>query len=347
MKYLFLSLIVLSTMPAMQGCGQEKQQDKNFNAWRKAVFNIEVESFQYPKYYIDSLYALKKSKGGSASELDSINRLFQHSIMGTGTAIYIQYKDRKYIVTAKHVIYDKVLAEQKRKEIGKGVYRWDNADAIFTRVSIRTPFDFFFTTGQINTQAIINNNFLNGFKPFFFISDTTGDGIGVISLQYDSYKSMDSLLQKNGYAPIQLESIIGKNEIHALDEIYTIGFPEMVSIFGNFKPVGAVKSIQSTDVVLPFAVKGSIAMYNENVSRYYIDMKTAPGNSGSPVIKDGELIGIITGINRPGPCKEGAGTAQKCQDSFYGIYFTGVMKVEQLMDMIGKYYNEESKVMKK
>jgi len=293
-----ISIFILLLLISAVGHSQQKQSKEDFNIWKKAVVNIETEGYIYPKHIIDSVIKSKRDSGYSDHKLDSISKLYLITIIGTGTAIYIRNGGRKYLITAKHVLTDLVLVSQKIFENNNSINKWDTLEAIYPRISIRTPYEFFMEHKGFNNFAVFNNSLAKGPKPYFFISDSTGDGIGVISLQEKNYKILDTLLQRNGYSPIPIETIITNENIKPLDEIYAIGFPEMVSVAGRVSFQQAQVLNQSTDIVTPFIVKGTVAMYEQNIQHYYVDLTITPGNSGSPIIKNGKLIGIVSGINK-------------------------------------------------
>lgn len=285
--------------PICMVTGAKKLQPvEDFTLWRKAVVNIETESFIYPKYYVDSVCRCKKDSGYDKHALDSISAALSCSTMiRTGTAIYIRYRGRRYLITARHVLMDEALVEQKTFENKNGINNWDDLEAIYPRISIRTPFEYFSVFQKVNNFAVVTNSFVKGPKPYFFISDSVGDGIGFISLQAKDYKFLDTILQINGYSPAPLEQIINNKSINVSDEVYAIGFPEMVSIVARATFAQPVPLDQSADLVIPFMVKGTVAMYEKNIQHYYVDLTINPGNSGSPILRKGKLIGIVSGIN--------------------------------------------------
>jgi|GEM_PF-2647050 len=320
---------------------QKKKITNNFQAWEKAVVNIETESYQYNKHLQDSIYQSKVDSGYSIFKLDSIKKLLEVTQIGTGTAVYIKYNDRKYLVTAKHVISDEILVNQKRYENLKGINHWDKLEAIPPRISIRTPFEYFSISKGVNNFAVFYNNFVKSISPYFFISDSTGDGIGVISLQEKTYKLLDTIMQMNGYSPISIKDFISNENLNVLDEIYCIGFPEMVSIVG--RAIVSEPLNQLSDVVKPFIVKGSIAMHEPKIEHYYVDLTITPGNSGSPIIKNGKLVGIVSGINKYRIINEG--NLSKENFNLFGIgHLVNIINVSQLIDCLDKYQIEENKL---
>lgn len=329
-----LSLNCISTSLLSQ---QRLRQD--IDMWKKAVVNIEAEGYIYSDYFRDSIFKSKRDSGYNSAQLKTLMAQLNATQIATGTAIYIKYGDRKYLVTAKHVLSDQTLIAQKEYENKNKLGKWEQLEAIYPRISLRTPFSFYLRTKEINTFAVLNNNFVTGAKamPFCFISDSTGDGIGIISLQYRDYKVLDTLLQKDGYLPISVEKVCSGESINILDEIYAIGFPEMVSIIGKLY---IANNQQSNDVVAPFVVKGNVALYEQGVQHYFVDLTITPGNSGSPIIKNGKLIGIVSGINKYKIINESINDFSN--QNLFGIgHLVNIINTYQLINNLKTYKEEE------
>ncbi len=211
---------------------QRKHSKNDLSIWKKAVVNIETEGYVYPDYIRDSIVTGLKKQGYDSIKLDSIDKSLRMSSIKTGTAIYIIDGNRKYLVTAKHVLFDSTFVKQKIYETKNNKYNWsDELEAIFPRISIRTPLSYVQKTNRGNTLGTYNNSFTKVIKPYIFLSDSTGDGLCILGLQDKSNKLIDTLLQINGYVPIPIEKINSKDDINEGDEIFTIGFPERISQF--------------------------------------------------------------------------------------------------------------------
>jgi len=323
---------------------QQKVSKTNFDIWLKGVVNIETEGYIYPKYFVDSVCASKKDSEYSSDRLDSLRNSLMTTKVGTGTAIYASYKNRNYLITAKHVINDQNSESQKIFEEKAGLKKWNKFESVYPRISLRTPFKHYFLTNTVNNYAVIINNFRIGPRPFLFIYDSSGeDGLAVISLQERSFKEFDLLLKKNGYIPLPLERIISNDSIKVLDEIFTIGFPERVSVMGRIRKPDEIEMFQSRDLVAPIIVKGAIAMCESNVPLYYADLTTYPGNSGSPIIRNGKLIGIISGINKYRIFDEsGQGS-----HNLFGIgHLVNIITTKNLIQEIENFINQEDEMSK-
>jgi hypothetical protein len=335
MKTIFLMAIIMFYLKAN---GQSSAK-KDLDQWEKAVVNIETEGYFYPKYFVDSTCKSKIDSGYAKIRVDSLEQfLFSIHQTKTGTAIYVSYKGGDYLITARHVLFDPVIVSQKDYENKHEINTWDTLEAIFPRTSIRTPFEYYWSQHQLNELGVVYDNFSRGQRPYFFISDSTGDGIGILSLNEKYWNMLDTLLKKNGYVPIPIESAIFDKELQLFDDVYSIGFPEGVSIVlrGNLPP--NVIPVQLPDIVTPVTVKGRISMYNPNIQHFYVDLTVYPGDSGSPVIKDGKLIGFISGLNKTAIRDE--------NDNLQKLYNVGhlvnVVNPRQLLKSLGIFRAHET-----
>ena len=339
----YVKLILITTciiLSSILSFSQSKRNKNILSRWEKAVINIETERRVYNMHILDSLLQQAESKGYNKYQMDSIKNLINYTINSTGTAIYIQFNRMKYIVTAKHVISDEILIDQKKFEDRTGIAKWDTLEAIAPRVSLRTPFKYYSDSNKFNNFAVLPNSFYKGLLPFFFISDSTGDGIGVISLQAKFFKSLDTLLMINGYVPIDISTSINSKDINILDEIYSIGYPEGVSVVGRLLQPPNFPISQQIELVKSFTVKGSVSMYDKKIEHYFVDLTIISGNSGGPIIKDGKLIGIVSGTNIYNIIDPATGGPSK-QNLVARGNLVNVINVNKLMSALKNYQEKE------
>jgi hypothetical protein len=155
MKILFFIPFVIISYT---GSAQKKQPKENLDVWKKAVINVETEGDVYPTHFIDSVIKSKKDSGYDNHDLDSISKLYLITVSETGTAIYIRYGNRKYLITAKHVLSNKVFISQKTFETINKINKWDTLEAIYPRISVRTPFEYFISNKAVNNFSVITKS---------------------------------------------------------------------------------------------------------------------------------------------------------------------------------------------
>lgn len=308
--------------------------------WERAVINIETESAKYYEHEQDSIFkAMLKGREGTQQLVDSAASVMNATSISTGTAIYIKFNGRKYLLTAKHVIFDSAAIKEKIYQTATGKYKWEKLEGIAGRISIRTPFQYYLKTGKLNNYAVITNNLYEGRRPYLFISDSTGDGIGIISLQANKYfKMLDTTLIRNGYQAIELRDIITEEKIKILDKVYCIGYPEGISIVGRFGFPQPTLISQQIETVNSFVVEGYVSMFEEGIQHYFVDISISPGNSGSPIIKNGKLIGIVSGLNKTKIYVGG----NQLNDNIFGLgHFANIIGVEKLYNELKAYQQTE------
>ena len=83
--------------------------DTNIKKWEKSIVNIECQSLSYTSEEINQIIENEKALNKINSVQDEIERraaLGRETSPVSGSAIYLTDKGKKYLVTARHVIYD-------------------------------------------------------------------------------------------------------------------------------------------------------------------------------------------------------------------------------------------------
>lgn len=246
--------------------------------WERSVINIECRELRYSPEDIDQVIATELLQGKIPKEDDELQRraeLGRETMPVSGTAIYVTDNGKKYLVTAKHVIYD-----PQESKSGTGA-------RLFRDISIRTPYEYFLKR-KVNDASILSTGY-GPLSPFYLSDDATD--IGIISLQGSLTNFLIKTLEEDGYLPVELGDINRKQTINTGDEIAAIGYPD-ISKVGVFEKRN---DYQSNVVVLPVSTFGNIAMTHDQLSYFIGDITVYPGNSGGPVIQDNKLIGIVSG----------------------------------------------------
>lgn len=272
-SHLLISFFLISS------CKHKPKADvTDIKKWEKSIVNLECQELRYSQDEIDRIIAAEKSQGKFLTEEQE---LFRRGELGretnpvSGTAIYLTDNGKKYLITAKHVIYD----PQESKN--------SNSPRLFKDISIRTPYEYFLKR-KVNNSSIPSTGY-TGSSPFY-LSDDASD-IGIISLQASLTNFLINTLEEDGYVPIELSDIDRSQDINRGEAIAAIGYPD-ISKVGIFQKQN---TYQSNIVVLPVSTFGSIAMAHDQLSYFIGDITVYPGNSGGPVIKSNKLIGVVSG----------------------------------------------------
>jgi hypothetical protein len=242
------------------------------------VINIECLELRYSPEEIDQVITAEKLQRKLLTEEDELERrseLGRETIPVSGTAIYVTDNGKKYLVTAKHVIYD---PQESQSTTGPRLYR---------DISIRTPYEYFLKR-KVNDASILSTGY-GPVSPFYLSDDATD--IGIISLQASLTNFLIKTLEDDGYVPINIADIDRSQNISTGEGIAAIGYPD-ISKVGVFQKRN---DYQSNVVVLPVNTFGNIAMAHDQLSYFIGDITVYPGNSGGPVIKQDKLIGIVSG----------------------------------------------------
>ena len=225
----------------------------------------------------------------------------------TGTALFVKYKNHKYLITARHVLHDTLEAsryvkdalgwykkgnltiredERKRiisdseKRIFSIIYRVPNLSEYLSKTS---PFSSYYPPSPVlmNLQAGVYE------RSAYTFSEPQID-LAVISLEREGSFLRD--LENNGYKPITIDSIWDKS-LNEGDNLFCIGYPvttsPMVKMEGNL-------AWNASYVSLPTISFGKVAMNNSFLHFFWGDVSIYPGNSGGPVISQDTLVGIIS-----------------------------------------------------
>ncbi|MDW7259168.1 serine protease [Klebsiella pneumoniae] len=278
--------------------------------WKRAVINLECATDS--EHVIDQLkrseeWRLKYSKGEiSFEEYTNQSRIKSRDVRITGTAIFIVHNERRYLLTARHVLFDQYSADREYQEMIATHERMQiplNNDklAIYHQQKLFRIFDIIFRVPSLDEVAA-GNGFrspeflmnLRGELPHFFpytFSNPDLD-LAIISLDQRNKDFAEQLIDL-GYIPISSELIVdGPTEEGA--EVFTVGFPGATSLIGQMNQDPANAQWSSSYVSLPVFSWGRVSMLHQQLPFYWCDMSIYPGNSGGPLIENGKLVGIVS-----------------------------------------------------
>src|SRR4051794_19693923 len=232
MKHAILLLILLFNVLYLFA---QPKLKKDIAQWQKCVVNLETEGKLFSKYQVEQQVEQYRQQGYSAAQLDSIQqRLTAITASHTGTAVYVKDGNRKYLITAKHVLLDSVLTKEKLYDQARQLLKpGESVEAIYTRISVRTPIDYA-RNNSINNRAVYNYEHVTSkLQPYILLPDKSDNDLAIISLQERNYKLLDDILQQDGYQPIPVDKIFSIDDLSVGEDIYTIGFPENISVVGK------------------------------------------------------------------------------------------------------------------
>lgn len=284
--------------------------------WKNAVIHLECATDS--EHYLDKLdkwYELAdKRESGEISDdewQEKAIQIFNESnkdIRYQGTAVFLSHNSRRYLLTARHVIWDEDSAEKEFQIEKKEILSWPEhmqedmlksaekkkLNKIFSNIFRVPSLNEILSNKKIPESLVSLGAGTEDMAPYIFSAPEYD--LAIISLdQIDrlTTRFVDELLEL-GYEPISLEDIANEPTKEGTD-VFTVGFPTAVSSMGPLKKTYAESLWSSRYFSLPTFTFGKISMLNEGLSFFWTDMSIYPGNSGGPVIENNKLVGIVHG----------------------------------------------------
>ena len=116
--------------------------------------------------------------------------------------------------------------------------------------------------------------------------------LAVISLSGRNISFAQQLLAR-GYRPITFSDIADGPSSEGA-EVFSVGFPEHMSLVGKRVLPPAQELWQSEFFSLPSFAFGRVSMLHQRLPYFWCDFGPYPGHSGAPVIEAGKMVGVIS-----------------------------------------------------
>lgn len=227
------------------------------------------------------------------------------NIRSHGTAIFFKHDEKRYLITARHVLFDKTKAfHEFRDELNQIAEETDTTLKQFllstTEYDPNRIFSLIFKVPTLD-EAIKKYSYdfiMNpGVGPTWMHSYTfskENEDLAILSLD-TRYSEFANQLEENGYKPITLQDI-SFEPLQTGTEVFTVGFPSATSIIGKVNMLSSESNWKSPYFSLPFISWGKISTFHKQLPFYWVDLSAYPGNSGGPLIdsNNGKLIGIVS-----------------------------------------------------
>lgn len=282
--------------------------------WKRAVIHLEVaEDSLSIRNRLDSLRALLDVDPQDRDEMERLSLLGNRDARWHGAALFVSRNERRYLLTARHVVYAELGAqralEEKLQWIESGgaatppewkeklrkEAREERRDEICSMI-FRAPSLEELLSGWDPNRAEFLMSLgagTSGTVPFTF-SDPELD-LAVISLDARDARFADQLIAA-GYVPISYDEIEDAPSAEGA-EVFVVGYP--APSFVHTLDLSAGQSVWSSKhVSLPTFAFGRIAMLSEHLPYFWADINVTPGNSGGPVVEEDRLVGIVSGQAR-------------------------------------------------
>lgn len=274
--------------------------------WKKAVIHLECAANSKSRDDLDKQFnelneKLKKGEISHDEYLESdCHRV--RDMRFHGTAVFLLHNQRRYLLTARHVLFDKHSSAREFEESTKefkeksGVYYeylCERAVNQIFSIIFRVPsLDEALSGVDVNSQEFLMN--LNAgpmdMHPYTFSSPDLD--LAIISLDSRDSSFADSLMNL-GYSPISSDLISDAPSSEGV-EVFTVGYPSATSLLAQITQTRAIANWSAGYLSLPVFSWGKVSMMSPYLPFYWCDMSIYPGNSGGPVVENGKLVGIVS-----------------------------------------------------
>jgi len=220
-----------------------------------------------------------------------------------GTALFLIDAGRRYLLTARHVVWDELSAKRELDEESKRVIscpehmRAPLLQSAAERVKSKI-FNIIFRvpsideiTGRERRGFLMNLGAGTQFAVPYTFSDPEFD-LALISLDQRDTSFADEL-SALGYVLVATERITDGPEAEG-QEVFTVGFPSSTALLGQISQHPASAQWSSSHFSLPVCTFGRVSMLHDKLPFFWADMSICPGNSGGPVVAGDRLVGIVS-----------------------------------------------------
>ncbi|MDD4137247.1 MAG: hypothetical protein PHT99_05040 [Methanoregula sp.] len=243
----------------------------------------------------------------------------------SGTAIFIHYEGRYFLVTAAHLLIDRRIGSDKPlySQIYKLLYRVPLLSELkdVQKKKILTRNLFFDESNRLHQQVSFEGNSYGhegediSSGKYILLSESINQDESAVTIQKDYDLAVISLrarqneiparlflrdplffeeLQLLDYQPATIEEI-GEGPSGEGADILTVGYPNHISLVDiQDRILEKYEEYFSADVTLPCFTFGKISMMSSYLPFFWGDLRVYIGNSGCPVIEGDKIVGVVT-----------------------------------------------------
>ena len=324
--------------------------------WKKAVVHLEAagdsQGWQKRVERLNEIRRTRKNGGVTPSELSNVLYGSMHDIRRQGTAIFLKHESRHYLITARHLVYDKQTAEREFNEKVQGL-SGSKAEfkravtAELKRIADYRMYNIIFRVPSLDDvlsgREMEHKNFLTQFTPHTFSVPELD--LAVISLN-QGYQHFADLLLSSGHKPISLDNISDGPSGEAV-EVYCVGYPGAMAILGRKNTDAKVNRWSSSLFSLPSFAFGKVSMLHNALHFFYCDISIYPGNSGGPIVEGGKLVGLVSGQPIIPITEKSNGKLKNAESLFSRIPFGKIIKASFVKKLLKIQINRDRKMQDK
>lgn len=279
-----LILVILVGLHANSQSKSAVQKNNSYNKWLMACLNLETR----PNFLASKTFAEWQKEVRQGIHIDKQTALkIQENyrmISYSATGILLLYKNKHYLITARHFLVDDSAAI--KNSVFEKIYIVDNG-----------------SKNMLNKKPVIDtmpdvhylDSYTSGPQPKYVISDSIID-IGIIAIDDIPFfgGQFIAALYSRGYRPISFSDIDTTDKLTEKNILHAIGFPgELSKVKNKTKRLDInVYYWQSPWVTIPIVSTGYVKNPYRGSSLFTGNIFIYHGFSGGPVISNDKLVGI-------------------------------------------------------
>ncbi|NBA86059.1 hypothetical protein GVN16_09820 [Emticicia sp. CRIBPO] len=203
-----------------------------------------------------------------------------------GSGFRLKYKGFNFLVSAKHVFYDEnnklygdtLIANCPSSPLGQGQLQ--------LQIDLTAANIFYSKTSDVCVLLLGENHHLT--TPTGHLKYETGDHKRPAQLKLKEYVEVLEQTAKH-ITSLEVEATRNLSEIGIANDVYLMGYPTSLGLTQS----------KYFDITKPLIRKGIISGINTNEETFIIDCPSYQGNSGGPVVEQGEdgyfrIIGLVS-----------------------------------------------------
>ena len=276
--------------------------------WKRAVIHLECATDS--EHFYDRIERINQQRA-LLDKGQITHEKFSEEIAGRsrdirfhGTALLLSHAGRRYLLTARHVVWDELSAKRELEEETRRALSWpehmrqhllqsavERAQNNIFSIIFRVPSLDEVLAKRESREFLMNLGAGSSFTVPYTFSDPDLD-LALISLDQRDTRFADEL-NSLGFTPVASDEI-GDGPDTEGQEVFTIGFPSSTALLGQVSQHPASAHWSSSHFSLPVASFGRVSMHHNVLPFFWADMSIYPGNSGGPVVADDRLVGVVS-----------------------------------------------------
>lgn len=278
--------------------------------WKRAVVHLECATDS--EHFYDRIKRMnelrEKLDQGEISHEEFGEEIAERSrdLRFHGTALFISHNGRRYLLTARHVLFDEHSAKREIKEEIQRAESWPQHSrqhilSYANERALNNIFNIVFRVPSLDEVMLGGGSGHREFLmnlgagtsstvPYTFSSPDLD--LALVSLDQRDERFAEELIGL-GYSPISSDLIEDGPSSEGAD-VFTVGFPSATALLGQVSQHPASAHWSSSHLSLPVFSWGKVSMLHPQLPFYWCDMSIYPGNSGGPVIENGKLVGVVS-----------------------------------------------------